>query len=392
MRALIAFDKFKNSLSAPEACALAADALAATVAGFAADLCPLTDGGEGFAAILTQAAGGQQQAATVAGPTGEPVTAHFGLVRLNDIPAPARAMLALPPLADDAVIGIVEMAQASGLALVPPPARDPWRTSTTGTGQLIRAAIAAGAQAVLLGVGGSATHDLGLGALAELGFAFYDAEGRVLPSPIPAHWPALARIAGAALPENLPIRIACDVTNPLLGPRGAVAIYAAQKGLQPADHSRLETESARMAAWLCRHCGQPEDLGAQPGAGAAGGIAFGLMCAAGARLVPGYALVAAWLDLETHLAAADVVITGEGRFDESSFSGKGPGALALRALALGRPVHVFAGQIAPVMPRAGLHLHGITPATVPLEEALRTAGLHLTSALRKAFAESNASG
>ena len=104
------------------------------------------------------------------------------------------------------------------------------------------------------------------------------------------------------------------------------------------------------------------------------------------------ALVAAWLDLETHLAAADVVITGEGRFDESSFSGKGPGALALRALALGRPVHVFAGQIAPVMPRAGLHLHGITPATVPLEEALRTAGLHLTSALRKAFAESNASG
>jgi glycerate kinase len=392
MRALIAFDKFKHSLGASEACAITADTLSACVPRFTADLCPLTDGGEGFCAILTQAAGGRLHAASVAGPRGEPVTAQFGLVRLDRIPPAARGRLALPELPDHAPIAIVEMAQASGLELLPPEARDPWQTSTRGTGQLIRAAIAAGAHAVLLGVGGSATNDLGLGALAELGLSFHDAAGRVLQPPLPARWSALERMAGILDPAHPPIRIACDVTNPLLGPHGAVAVYGPQKGLPPAGRDPLEIASARIASLLCRHCGRPETLCNEPGAGAAGGIAFGLMCAADAQVVPGWDLLAAWFDLEARIAAAEIVITGEGRFDESSLSGKGPGALALRALAQGRPVHVFAGQIAAVTPREDLHLHGITPADTPLEEALRTASHHLAAALRNTFAASRASG
>ncbi|MEJ1974048.1 MAG: glycerate kinase [Lacunisphaera sp.] len=141
-----------------------------------------------------------------------------------------------------------------------------------------------------------------------------------------------------------------------------VAVYGPQKGLRPADHDQLERETRRLAALLCAYCRQPENLGTRPVvAGAAGGIAFGLMVAAGAKLLPGFELVAAWLDVETKLAAADIVITGEGRFDESSLEGKGPGAVVARALALGKTVHVFAGQMA-VAPRPKLALHAITPA------------------------------
>jgi glycerate kinase len=164
----------------------------------------------------------------------------------------------------------------------------------------------------LLGVGGSATNDLGLGALSALGYAFGTAEGRPLAPPIPASWAQLARITGGVTRPIPPIRIACDVANPLLGPRGATAVFGPQKGLRPADFERLEAECARVAMLLCQHTGQSPELMAFPGAGAAGGIAFGLMAGTGARLLPGSSLVSTWLDLERRLAAADLVITGEG--------------------------------------------------------------------------------
>jgi glycerate kinase len=142
-----------------------------------------------------------------------------------------------------------------------------------------------------------------------------------------------------------------------------------------------------MAALLCAHCGRPPALADEPGAGAAGGIAFGLMAGADARLLPGFDLVAAWLGLDARLAAADLVITGEGRFDESSLSGKGPGAVARRALALGKRVHVFAGQVAVTGAPAGLELHAITPPGTPLEAALREAPRNLAAAIQAAFPE-----
>jgi glycerate kinase len=202
---------------------------------------------------------------------------------------------------------------------------------------------------------------------------------------VPAAWPGLVRISGHITPGLPPIRIACDVTNPLAGPRGAAATYGPQKGLRAADLARLDGESVRVARMLCAQSGRPDTLLDVPGAGAAGGISFGLMTAAGATLLPGFDLVSAWLDLEARLVAADLVITGEGRFDDSSLQGKGPGAVAARALALGKRVHVFAGSAAAAHPPANLALHSITPSGMPLAEALRRAPDNLARAVRAAF-------
>ncbi len=390
MRVLLAFDKFKNSLTAPQACEAAARALRESHPDWLLDHCPLADGGEGFAEILTLAASGALQHAIVAGPRDQPAAAHLGLVSANQIPATARALLTLPALPDDALVAVVELAQASGLALLTPESRDPWQTATHGTGQLIRlAAEKYGAQAVVLGVGGSATNDLGLGALGALGLEFFTETGERFDvnshPPIPARWPQLARIAGIVPASLPPLRIACDVDNPLLGPRGAAAIYGPQKGLRAADLRRLEHASARVALMLCAHSGQPDTLMDAPGAGAAGGIAFGLLCAAAAQLVSGSALVAAWLDLDARLAAADLVLTGEGRFDASSLAGKGPGAVVARARALGKPVHVFAGTTATDTAKTLPSLNIITPAGMPEAAALRTAAANLTRAVAAAF-------
>ncbi|MBM3843581.1 MAG: glycerate kinase [Verrucomicrobia bacterium] len=383
MRVLLAFDKFKDCLTAPAACALAAAALRERHPAWELDACPLADGGEGFADILTRAAGGTLQTETVTGPRGQPVTAAFGLVPWASIPAGARTLLDLPAGAAGRPVAVLEMASASGLALLAAAARDPWATSTAGTGELIRAAAAAGAGAVLLGVGGSATHDLGLGALTALGLRTVNAQGAPLANPIPRHWADATGFAGRVNPALPPLRIACDVTNPLAGPRGAAATYGPQKGLQMEDLARLDAESVRLARALCGHCGQPERLAEVPGAGAAGGIAFGLMAAAGARLLPGFDLVAAWLDLEARLAAADLVLTGEGRFDVSSLQGKGPGAVAARALARGKRVVVLAGQATLPEPPPGLVARSISPPGLPLAEALREAPERLAAAARE---------
>jgi len=330
-RVLLAFDKFKDALTAQEAGGAVAAVLREQQPDRVLDMATLADGGEGFATILTQAAKGHEVAGTTTGPRGGRQPAGFGLVPVAAIPPPARARLQLTAApTPGATVTVIEMAAISGLALLPQDQRDPWQTTTLGTGELMRAAAASGAVAVLLEVGGSATNDLGLGALAALGLEFLDAAGRPVHPPVPKNWSRIVRIPGR-LAAGLPaVYIACDVTNPLLGPREAAAVYGPQKGLRPADHARLESEGAR-------------------------------------------------------LAAADIVITGEGRFDESSLEGKGPGAVAARALALGKLVHVFAGQVAATA-RPGLALHAITPTDVPLAQALREAPHHLAASVRAVFA------
>lgn len=387
MRVLVAFDKFKDSLSAQDACTFTSAALRENHRDWEFDLCPLADGGEGFCSILTQAAGGQLIGSSVADPLGDSVQAHIGIVPLDRIPARARAMLGVPlaTLNPQPNIAVIEMASASGLALLDPHERDPWQTSTYGTGELLRTAADLRVAGILLGVGGSATSDLGLGALSALGMDFITADGQRIADPNPARWREIEHIEREITPPLPAVRIACDVTNPLLGPRGAAATYGPQKGLRAADVSRLDRESARLGQLLCQHCEKPETLMETSGAGAAGGISFGLMAAADAQLLPGFDLVSAWLDLETRLAAADLVITGEGRFDDTSLQGKGPGAVAARALALGKPVHVFAGNATVAQPPAGLTLHSITPAGVPLDQALRQASLFLTKSVRGAL-------
>lgn len=386
MRVLLAFDKFKDSLSARDACTFAGAALTERHRDWVIDACPLSDGGEGFSEILTGAVRGQVIGSSVLGPREDEVQATIGMVPYDRIPRAALAFLPAPaPGRGTPTIAVIDMASASGLTLLEPEDRDPWETTTAGTGELIRTATELGAAAILLGVGGSATHDLGFGALAELGLEFQNSRGAAIFPPVPARWREINRIHGSVNPPLPPIRIACDVSNPLLGPRGAAATYGPQKGLRAPDLPRLDHESARLAMMLCAHCGRPDALMETPGAGAAGGIAFGLMTAAGAELVPGFDLVSAWLDLEARLAAADVVITGEGRFDDSSLNGKGPGAVAARALALGKPVHVFAGTATATQPPPNLSLHSITPPGVPLEQALRLGSLNLARAVRSVF-------
>ncbi len=387
MRVLIAFDKFKDSLTAPAACETAATALAALKPAWSIQQCPLTDGGEGFAAILTQTSHGQMHRCTVTGPRGQPVEPSIGLVQLKNIPSAAREILSLPPdIPTDASIALIEMATASGLALLASDERDPWQTTTLGTGELIQFARSQGAAAILLGVGGSATNDLGLGALNAMGLQLHDAQNQSVTPPVPQTWPRIVKLASTIDPATPPIRIACDVANPLLGPNGAAAIYGPQKGLRAEDLPKLEAKSARLATLLCAHLGKSPDTMTTPGAGAAGGIAFGLMTAADAQLLSGNELVSAWLDLDTHLAQADLVITGEGSFDTSSLNGKGPGALATRAVGLGKTVHVFAGRIdLPDIGEAGLNLHPITPATMPLAEALPAASRLLSESISATF-------
>jgi len=387
MRVLVAFDKFKDSLSARDACDAAARGLRASHPDWELDLCPLTDGGEGFAEILTGAAAGELATVRVTGPRGGRIAAALGLVPFGQIRPAALAMLGLPQVfPPSAILAIADMAAASGLGLLAPKSRDPWQTSTVGTGQLVRAAAEHRAAAMLLGVGGSATHDLGLGALSGLGLRFLTDLGEIIPAPLPASWREIVRFEGRLAPGLPPVRIACDVANPLLGPTGAAAVYGPQKGLLPADLARMESESARMAALLCDHCGVPPSIANTPGAGAAGGLAFGLMVAAGARLAPGFPLVAAWLNLDARLERADLVITGEGRFDATSLAGKGPGALVARAAALGKPAHVFAGVAEPPPGLEGtLAVHSITLPGTPLRQALRDAASNLAAWVRRSF-------
>jgi glycerate 2-kinase len=387
MRVLLAFDKFKDSLSARDACTFAGAALAERHRDWVLDVCPLSDGGEGFSEILTQAVRGQMIGSSVMGPREEEVQATLGMVPFDRIPKAALALLPAPPeYARSAPnIAVIDMASASGLALLEPEDRDVWETTTVGTGELIRTATELGAAAILLGVGGSATHDLGLGALAALGLEFQNARGGAVFPPIPARWREINHVDGRVDPPVPPIRIACDVSNPLLGAKGAAATYGPQKGLRPGDLARLDHESARLAMLLCGHFQRPDTLMERPGTGAAGGISFGLMTAVGAELVAGFDLVSAWLDLDARLANADLVITGEGRFDDSSLSGKGPGAVAARALALGKPVHVFAGSTTATNLPPNLKVHSITPPGVPLDQALRLASLNLARTIRGAF-------
>lgn len=394
MRALIAFDKFKDALNAAEACRVAADALRVAQPDWQIDLCPLADGGDGFAEVLTRAARGELRRAQVTGPLGEPVEAAYGIVPVANLTADTRTLLSIVQRAapqpdrkseieNSTTVAVVEMAQASGLALVPPAQRNPWRTTTRGTGELLLAAARENVSAIVLGVGGSATHDVGLGALTALGLTAHAADGAVIAHPTPETWAALAKIDGAIAASLPPLYVATDVTNPLMGTFGAASVFAPQKGLLEEDFTRLEYMTGRAAAMLCTLAGKHPLLCETPGCGAAGGLAFGLHCAAGAKLLPGFDFISAWLGLDARLAAADVVITGEGSFDASSLAGKAPGEIARRALALGKKVHVFAGRIS--TPPEGFCAHPITPPGVEHAAALRGTPENLAATVRAAF-------
>ena len=387
MRILICFDKFKDSMSAQEAGAIVQAALGEVHAEMTTETVPLADGGDGFCEIMTRAQDGVPERHAVGGSLGEPVEAQLGWV---DGAGLGRATLAHLKLGSSSRIAIIEMAQVTGLQSLPPDRRDCWKTTSSGTGELIRIATERGADAILLGVGGSSTNDLGLGALEALGLSFCARDGQPLRPIRPELWPSVDHMEGN-LPQNLPpIKIACDVQNPLFGPQGAAAIFGPQKGLKPEDFDRMESLGKKMARLLCDYLGKPWELTEIPGSGAAGGITFGLSAACQVELMPGFDLVSRWLDLPGKLDRCDWLITGEGRFDLSSLQGKGPGTLALQALALGKKVSIMAGKIevtADALPGGGqnLDLMEISPRDVPLHLALEREPENLRHAVLKNF-------
>ncbi|ELX08949.1 glycerate kinase 2 [Janthinobacterium sp. HH01] len=371
MKIVIAPDSFKESLTAMAV----ANEIEAGFREFYPDAeyvkLPVADGGEGTVQAMIDASGGRRVNLQVSGPLGEPVDAFYGLM-------------------GDGATAVIEMAAASGLELVPTALRDPLRTSSYGTGQLIRNALDAGARRFVLGVGGSATNDGGAGMVQALGGRLLDAGGAELPP----GGGALDRLQGIDLSgldgriKDCVFDIACDVSNPLVGPQGASHIFGPQKGATPAMVEQLDANLRHYADVIERELGQ--QVADVPGAGAGGGIGAAMLVFLGGSLRPGSEIVTAAVGLAAAVADADLVITGEGRIDSQTIHGKTPVGVARVAQRHGKPVIAIAGCLAPGA--AVVHGHGIAavfgavsrPCTV--EQALAEAAQNVRSAARNVAA------
>ena len=324
MNVLIACDKFKGSLSARE---VALSIQRGLGKGFPSQLCPIADGGEGFVDAMLAALGGETRSCLVQDALGREIEATYGI---------------------SSGIAVIEMAEASGLWRIEEEQRHILTASTYGTGQLIRDAVTAGVEKILLGVGGSATNDGGTGMAAALGWQFLNEANQPL-LVNPAALADLAWLDGSRVLTLPAIEVACDVENPLLGERGATAIYGPQKGAGPDEREYLEAYLTHLM-----ELSGGESLARIPGAGAAGGLAWGLMKFTGATLRPGFDIVAEAVNLEERIAAADLVITGEGSLDSQSLEGKGPIGVIRMAKEQGKKTAAIAGHISDEVKASGL--------------------------------------
>ncbi len=278
---------------------------------------------------------------------------------------------------------VLEMSAASGLALVNDLPLAPETASTYGTGLMLKDSFRHGAERIIIGIGGSATNDGGLGMAAALGHKFLDAQGQEI-EPVMREMHRLDRIEKSSL-EFPEILVACDVDNPLLGEKGATRVYGRQKGVK--EPVWFEERLARVADTAARDLGvDPREV---PGTGAAGGLGYGLMTFCGARLTCGFDLVAEQIQLEERMKLADLVITGEGRLDAQTLHGKGPVGVALMARRLGKPVAAFAGMIedSPALREHFDLAHSVKPEGMPLKEAIQRAGELLEAAVVAAALE-----
>ena len=321
MRIVIAPDSFKGSLAADGAAVAIAEGIGRVLPAAELVLRPVADGGEGTVAAALRA-GARPLTVQVGGPDGRPVDAVLAL---------------------DGSTAVVELASAAGLGLLARPA--PTTASTRGVGQLILAALDAGARRVVLGLGGSATTDGGAGMLQELGVRLLDAAGDDL-APGGAALAQLDRIDVSGLDPRVAgaeLVVATDVDNPLVGPAGAAAVFGPQKGATPAQVELLDAALRRYAAVLARDLGA--DVAQLPGSGAAGGTAAGAVAVLGARLRSGGALVCDLVGLDDALTGASLAITGEGALDAQTLSGKAPFEVARRARAADVPCLALAGVV-----------------------------------------------
>ena len=371
MRIICAPDSFKESLTAAQAAQAMGRGIVGVASGAQVDLCPIADGGEGTVDAMLSATGGEAQTTRVTGPLGEPVNAVWGL---------------LGRTGDEPLTAIIEMAAASGLALVAPDQRDATRTTTFGTGQLIEAALAAGAQRIIMGIGGSATNDGGCGMATALGAVFRDGDGQPVPTPGPTGG-TLCGIDTIDLDgidkriRQTQIIVACDVTNPLTGLNGAAHIYGPQKGATPKQVEQLDHSLAHLAQLIRDQLGK--DIEQIPGAGAAGGLGGGLLAYLGARLQPGIELVLEAVGFDRRVQGCDLCLTGEGRLDGQSVSGKACLGVAAAARRAGVDTVALVGSVGPLAERtidAGLKAYHVIGPDLPVDESMRRAAQLLQSA------------
>ena len=353
-RILIAPDKFKGSLSAPEVAAAIAGGIRRKDPTAQLDICPIADGGEGFMQTLFTAMAGRWTECPAVDALNRPISSRYVLADTADGP-----------------VAILEMAETAGMWRISANERNPLLASTRGVGMQIADAITRHrVKSIILGLGGSATNDGGAGMAAALGVRFLDESGRLI-DPVPANFGSIRTVdAGRCLvlPE---ITAACDVDNPLLGERGATAVFSPQKGSTEATRPVLESALAHLA-----RISGGDGAALRPGAGAAGGLGFGLLHFGNARLVSGFELIAGLTNLEARVRAADLVITGEGSIDHQSLSGKGPVALARMAARHSIPVTGFCGIADREARESGVFnaLHALADTGLPLDELISRAG------------------
>jgi len=365
IKIVLAPDSFKGSLSAVEAARAMERGIHSVSPGWRCEKIPLADGGEGTVRALLEANGGILKKTRVSGPKGSMIEAEWGW---------------LP----DQKTAVLEMAQASGLVLVPEKERNPLLTSTYGTGQMMLQALSHGCRAMIIGVGGSATNDLGSGMAQALGIRFYDDLDREIEEPMNGTLLSrVRRIDYSGLPPALSqcdIRVAVDVDNPLLGPGGASYTYGPQKGASTEICEQLESNMAHLAALLASDHRDIRDL---PGAGAAGGLGGGLVAFAGAELASGASIVLDAVRFEERIASAQFIFTGEGKLDRQTARGKTIAAVCAAAARAGVPVVALVGQLdaaASVLADIGVRAaFSICRGPMQAQLALRKAGSLLTA-------------
>ena len=371
MNILIALDAFKGSLTSMEAGHACAVGIRRVYPDAAVTVRPLADGGEGTAEALVSGLNGSYRTVSVSDPLGRTICARYGI--LPDQTA------------------VIEMAAASGLPLLTEAERDPLHTTTYGFGEMIRDAIRQGCRSFILGIGGSATNDGGIGCLQALGFSFLRCNGE----PVSPNAAGLAEIGTISEEHILPelrecrFHVACDVKNPLCGEQGCSAVFSPQKGADEAMIRQMDTALAHFAS-LTKALHPAADANA-PGAGAAGGLGFGLMAYLDAALAPGAALILQATGMEQAIAEADLVITGEGCLDAQTAMGKAPAGIARLAKAHGKPVIAFSGAVrdgAEACHAAGIDAYfPILRRVEPLEDALdpENARKNLTDTAEQVF-------
>jgi glycerate kinase len=364
MHVLIAPNAFKNSLTADEAAAAIKRGLSRSRLSATSECFPVGDGGDGTGDLLIQYLKARRIAAKARDPLGRVIGSYFGLIEQSNT-------------------AVIEMASSSGLRLLAPADRNPFHTSSAGTGDLIRAALDHGARRIIIGMGGSATVDGGTGILQALGARFINGNGRLLEH-LPEQLPDLASVDLSGLDlrlEGTELIILCDVSNPLTGPQGAAAIFGPQKGADPAAVRQLEAALGRLSQVIAARTGS--DLSALPRTGTAGGAAAGLHGFLNATLVSG---IDYFLDITGFDAALDRsthVITGEGGIDEQTLQGKAPFGVAVRAKAKGLPVIAMTGRRPADTSALKLYFDEIIPINpphTPMGEALAGTAVNLERA------------